>query len=363
MGMAHYVYPGAVHSRFQHALGATHLMQKAIRILQEKEVIISDHEAESLCLAILLHDIGHGPISHSLEGCIIPVSHEEITIWFLEALNLELNGQLSTTIKIFKGTYPRKFMHQLVSGQLDMDRLDYLIRDSFFSGVAEGIVGYDRIISMLNVVDDQLVVEEKASFSIQKFLIARELMYKQVYLHKAGIAVEEMLKSFFRRLKELLLNDAYFTNSFQLILSDDFKNLLLNPSKNRKSLLKCFATLDDSDIYVLLKSCMYVDDFILAELASRLVNRKLFKIKFDINPIDSDFKNEVRQKVNDVIKNYDIVVESLIIEGIERIKTYSAEEDEIIFLLKNGHLEKLSNYFPNFKNQKEVVYYYLCYAV
>jgi len=196
MGLSSYVYPGARHSRFQHALGALHLMTRAIAVLKSKGIEISDEEYLGVCIAILLHDIGHGPFSHGLEKRIIPVHHEELSITFMELLNAEFDNKLSTGISIFKNTYPKKFLHQLVSSQLDMDRMDYLNRDSFFTGVVEGKVGYDRIISMLNVIDDQLVVEEKALYSVEKFLMARRIMYWQVYLHKTCLSLRDYYPSF-----------------------------------------------------------------------------------------------------------------------------------------------------------------------
>ena len=193
LGLTHYVYPGALHTRFHHALGALHLMTEAVQTLREKGVVISDEEYEAVCVAILLHDIGHGPYSHALEHSFIDIHHEELSILFMQKLNEEFDGRLSLAMSIFEGSYKKGFLHELVSSQLDMDRLDYLIRDSYFTGVAEGVIGYDRIIKMLDVVDNQLVIEEKGIYSVEKFLVSRRVMYWQVYLHKTVLSAEQML--------------------------------------------------------------------------------------------------------------------------------------------------------------------------
>ena len=224
LGLTHYVYPGALHTRFHHALGALHLMTEAILTLREKGVSISDEEYEAVCIAILLHDIGHGPFSHALELSIVNVHHENLSVLFMEKLNDEFNGQLSLAIKIFNGTYSKFFLHELVSSQLDMDRMDYLIRDSYFTGVAEGVIGYDRIIKMLNVVDHHLVVEEKGIYSVEKFLVARRLMYWQVYLHKTVLSAEQMLIAILKRAKSLIASNVKVSCSDNLynFLASDF---------------------------------------------------------------------------------------------------------------------------------------------
>jgi len=204
VSLTHYVYPGALHTRFHHALGALHLMQQAIEVLRSKGAYISDQEAEAVSAAILLHDIGHGPFSHTLEHTLVRAHHEALSLLFMEQLNQELGGALDMTIRIFRDQYPKRFLHQLVSGQLDMDRMDYLNRDSFFTGVHEGVIGYDRIIKMLAIQNDELVVEEKGIYSIEKFLIARRLMYWQVYLHKTVLSAEQMLVQTLRRAKDLV---------------------------------------------------------------------------------------------------------------------------------------------------------------
>ena len=249
LSLTHYVYPGALHTRFHHALGALHLMQRTIDVLKSKGIQISPEEEEAVCIAILLHDIGHGPFSHTLERTLIDISHEEISILFMEDLNRVFDGKLSLAIEIFKDNYSKKFLHQLVSSQLDMDRMDYLNRDSFFTGVSEGVIGYDRIIEMLTVCNNELAVEEKGVYSIEKFLIARRLMYWQVYLHKTVLSAELLLIQILKRAKELVQNGVKLPVSERLnfFLSRNFtkKNYL----SDKNSLLKNFSKLDDDDIF------------------------------------------------------------------------------------------------------------------
>lgn len=278
LGMTHLVYPGALHTRFHHALGAMHLMQLAIEHLQNKGHDISAEEEEAACIAILLHDIGHGPFSHALEHTLVQeVSHEKISKLFMANLNAEFNGQLDLALRIFNNQYPKKFLSQLISGQLDLDRLDYLNRDSFFSGVTEGMVSSDRIIKLLNVKDDHLVVEEKGIYSIEKFLIARRLMYWQVYLHKTVIAAEQLLVKILERARELA------RDKIQLFATPALKHFLYNEvgedfHESSKD-LACFALLDDHDIMSSVKVWQSHDDFILSTLCSNLINRNLYKVE------------------------------------------------------------------------------------
>ena len=360
MGLTHYVYPGATHSRFQHAIGALYLMQSAVNVLREKGIEINEEESEAMCLAMLLHDIGHGPISHSLERIIVDVHHEDISLATMQLLNEEFDGRLDMAIQIFKGNYPRKFMHQLVSGQLDLDRMDYITRDSFYTGVAEGVIGYDRIISMINVVDNALVVEEKALFSIQKFLVAREIMYKQVYLHKTSISAEAMLRQFFKRIKFLFEKDE--NQMDQLVLSSGMKYFLKNNLKKLdKNQLTKFLELDDNDIYVLLKSSTGHQDFIISDLSTRLLGRKLFKTAVFGEVIASDFKSKIRQKVNESLKLGDEICDWYIIEGKESICTYSPDNEEIKFVRKDGEVYDLSHIFPKFNFLTLIDRHFLCY--
>ncbi len=358
MGLSHYVYPGAMHSRFQHAIGACYLTQTALKVLQEKGIEISGEEFEATCLAVLLHDIGHGPISHSLEMQILNVHHETITEWYLDELNEQFEGKLSLCINIFKDKYNRSFLHQLVSGQLDMDRTDYLNRDSYYSGVAEGIIGYDRIISMLNVVDDKLVVEEKALFSIQKFLISREIMYKQVYLHKTSIVAEKMLAKFFHRFKEWIKSKDEIPN--QILIQKSMINLIKNKNLTVKEKINYFSNLDDSDITMILKSGSHFEDPTLRMFAKSLVERKLFKIVASNSPISSDLEAELRQKV-EKFATKDVDASHFLISGKETIDIYNSKKDEIIVLKKDGTLKSYSDFFPNYIDLKSIVTYYLCY--
>ena len=264
MGLSYLVYPGAHHTRFHHALGSMHLMQKAINVLRFKEVNISEDEENGLLIAILLHDIGHGPFSHAMEHSLVnDVSHEEISLRFMEELNQEFNGSLTLAISIFKGEYPRKFMCELISSQLDMDRADYLKRDSFYTGVAEGNINSERLITMLNVVDDHLVVEEKGIYSVEKFLVARRFMYWQVYLHKTGVVAEQLLTRTLKRAKELVQSGVALECSESLFY---FLNSEINAESFNTDTLNIFAQLDDYDIVAAMKQWQYHDDFVLSNI-------------------------------------------------------------------------------------------------
>ncbi|MBK8968182.1 MAG: HD domain-containing protein, partial [Lewinellaceae bacterium] len=275
VGLAHYVYPGALHTRFHHALGALHLMQQAIEVLRHKGADISDEEATAACAAILLHDIGHGPYSHALEHTIVDLHHEELSLLFMETLNRHFDGQLDLAIQIFTDRHPKKFLHQLVSGQLDMDRMDYLNRDSFFTGVSEGVIGYDRIIKMLAVHEGELVVEEKGIYSIEKFLIARRLMYWQVYLHKTNVSAEQMVIHLLQRARELALAGV------QLECSQPLHWFLYRNADEQAPVEECirqFACLDDVDIAAAIKAWRDAADPVLSLLSSGLLDRKLFRV-------------------------------------------------------------------------------------
>ena len=265
LGLSHLVYPGAMHTRFSHMLGALNLMGRALEVLRQKGVDITDEECRGAKLAILLHDIGHGPFSHTSERVLVDVPHEEITLMMMERINGELGGTLDTAIEIFANRYHKHFLHQLVSSQLDMDRLDYLGRDSFFTGVSEGIVGTDRIISMLNVHDDELVIDEKGIYSVEKFIISRRLMYWQVYMHKTVIAADQLLLNILRRAREL-----------------DPSVFLFDPAA--PDFLDRFAEVDDDDIMVAVKRWQHSDDEILSTLCYNLVNRRLPAIRFSSEP-------------------------------------------------------------------------------
>ena len=294
LGLSCMVYPGAQHTRFQHSLGAFFLMTEAIHSLRGKGVEITDHEAESVKIAILLHDVGHGPFSHVLENTIAPgVHHEEISLLLMEKMNRELGGRLDLAIRIYKDEYEKRFLHQLVSSQLDMDRLDYLRRDSFYTGVTEGNIGSARIIKMLNVVDDHLVIEAKGIYSIENFLMARRLMYWQVYLHKTSLAAERMLENILQRAKELIAKGMNLQASPSLL---HFLHQPLQEGEINETALQHFLQLDDSDLWQAMKLWQHCDDVVLSTLCHNLLNRRIFKIVLsDKKPskerIQSDLKN------------------------------------------------------------------------
>ena len=285
LGLSSVVYPGAQHTRLQHSLGAMHLMGEAITQLRQEGNDISQHEAEAVRACILLHDIGHGPFSHTLEHSLVSgVSHEEISLWMMQQINRELGGKLDMALEIFTNKYPKKFLHQLVSSQLDMDRLDYLSRDSFYSGVSEGIIGAARIIKMLNVHNDQLVVEAKGIYSIEKFLVARRLMYWQVYLHKTSVAAEKMLMNILKRAKELADNgvELFSSPALHYFLYSKIEKQHFEASEEA---LKHFALLDDSDIICAIKVWSSHADFVLSTLCKAFIDRRLFKVEVHSEPI------------------------------------------------------------------------------
>lgn len=298
MGLTYLVYPGAHHTRFHHALGCMHLMSKAIQVLRFKKVAISEEESTALLLAILLHDIGHGPFSHAMEHSIVEsITHEEISLAFMQELNKKFDGKLGLAIQLFKGDYKRNFFNQLISSQLDMDRADYLKRDSFYTGVAEGNINSERLITMLNVVNDELVVEEKGIYSIEKFLLARRLMYWQVYLHKTSLVAEQLLVRVLKRAKELTQKGISLSASrpFNYFLSNQIDDTNFNLEE-----LKIFAQLDDYDIMAAMKSWMHHDDVVLSNLCKMIINRNLLKITLSTSPIsEADFnklKEDTKQK-------------------------------------------------------------------
>jgi len=361
LGLTHYVYPGALHTRFHHALGALHLMTEAIQTLREKDIDISNEEYEAVCIAILLHDIGHGPFSHALENSILDLHHENLSVLFMEKLNVEFEGKLTMAISIFKGQYKKFFLHELVSSQLDMDRMDYLIRDSYFTGVAEGVIGYDRIIKMLNVVDYHLVVEEKGVYSVEKFLVARRLMYWQVYLHKTVLSAEQMLISILKQAKKLIMSNVKVSCSKNLhkFLASDFS--LISKELIVKDYIDAFAELDDVDIMSLIKSNTKHSDFIFSYTSKSLLERKLFKIYLQ----DEVFEGEVKREIlKDVEKHLNIgadLAEILILVGKESNLSYNSNKEEIRILQKNGEVRPLSEFHTEFLKPKIVTKYYISY--
>ena len=362
MGLSYLVYPGANHTRFHHALGCMHLMQKAVDVLRFKGVAISEAEENALYIAILLHDIGHGPFSHAMEKSIVEdVHHEAISLLFMNQLNEEFNGQLSLAIQVFKGEYHRKFMLQLISSQLDMDRMDYLKRDSFYSGVAEGNVNSERLIQMMNVVDDVLVIEEKGIYSVEKFLMSRRLMYWQAYLHKTSLVAELILTKVLKRAKELTLKGVQLPCSEPLLFFLQNRIALENFDAN---ILDLFSQLDDFDIISALKSWQRQDDFILSSLSKMIINRDLPKIKVvtdkalldEIGPLQERFAAENNLSIADT--NY------FIFKGKIKNQAYSKEAEPIRILKKDRTIEDVVEASDqlNLKSlSKLVTKYYICF--
>ncbi|MBL0112838.1 MAG: HD domain-containing protein [Saprospiraceae bacterium] len=348
LGLTDYVYPGATHSRFQHALGALHLMTIAIDSLRSKGVEITEKEAQGAMIAILLHDIGHSPYSHALEKKIIPLKHETLSLMFMKELNEEFDGKLSEAIKIFSNKHPKRFLSQLVSSQLDVDRMDYLNRDSFFTGVAEGVIGYERIIKMLSVVDNQIVVEEKGIYSIEKFLQSRRIMYWQVYLHKTVLAAEKMLIHWFGLLLQDPMRDKALPN-LKKILSNDPK------IKERKKLVKLYANIDDTDIISALKFSLNSRNSNIQVLANGLLNRNLFKCQLSDHSFSKSFIRNCKKKSE---------YPDLVFIGRESNEGYTIDANEIMILLKDSNkslvsLSKTSQF--NIKSGLEIKHYIIYY--
>lgn len=359
--LTHYVYPGALHTRFHHAIGALHLTSQAIDVLREKDTIITPEEAEALQIAVLLHDIGHGPFSHTLEHTLINVHHEDLSILFMQRLNEIFNNKLDRALQIFRDEHPKKFLHQLVSGQLDMDRMDYLNRDSFFTGVHEGVIGYDRIIKMLAVKDGELVVEEKGIYSVEKFLIARRLMYWQVYLHKTVLAAEQMLVQTLKRAKELS-NQGKVLEAPKNLLFFLQNNLSYEDfAVNRDELLDRFATLDDNDVVSALKNWMYAEDKLLAYFSSSLMNRRLFKMELRNEPFDPAYVDHIRCKTEQWGAFPKELTPYLVFQGKESNSAYTALKDEVKMLHKDGTVRPMSVNADFGIQSKLVTKYYLCY--
>lgn len=361
MGLSYLVYPGAHHTRFHHALGAMHMMQKAIEVLRFKEVEISKDEENALLIAILLHDIGHGPFSHAMEHSIVEVQHEELSLLFMDQLNQEFDGQLSLAIKVFKGHYHRLFMLQLISSQLDMDRMDYLKRDSFYSGVAEGNINSDRLIQMMNVVDDVLVMEEKGIYSIEKFLTSRRLMYWQAYLHKTSLVAELILTKTLKRAKELLHKGIEIECSKPLHYF--MKNKITSAEFN-DDLLQTFSRLDDSDIISALKNWQYHDDFILSSLSKMIINRDLLKVKLDSEKFSKEVLETYILKVSETFQISKVDAEYFVFRGTIKNKAYDKTAEPIRILKKDGTIEDVveaSDQLNLKALSKPVTKYYICY--
>lgn len=366
LGLSHLVYPGAMHTRFNHVLGAMHLMTQAIQGIRRKGHEITHEEERAVLLAILLHDIGHGPFSHALEYDIVNgVSHEKISGFFIEKLAEEFGDDMKRALMIFQNTYGKPFLHQLVSSQLDMDRLDYLNRDSFYSGVSEGIIGTDRLIEMLNVYNGNLVIEEKGIYSIEKFIVARRLMYWQVYLHKTVVSAEFMLIHALRRAKELSLKgiSIFASPSLFFFLTHEIKE---SDFVNNKMVLQHFANLDDFDILGAIKVWQNHEDKVLSKLSSALVNRKLFKIEISREPFSEDRLNLEKEIVRGLYKLNDDEVNYFVYSDILTNKAYNQHKQNINVLMKSGEIIDLTKASDNLNISalaQPVEKYFICYPV
>jgi len=362
MGLSYLVYPGAHHTRFQHAIGCVHLMQKAVRVLRFKGVEISTDEEEALQIAILLHDIGHGPFSHAMEHSIVEgVDHESISLLFMKELNAVFNQSLTLAIQIFTGEYPRRFMHQLITSQLDMDRLDYLKRDSFYTGTTEGNINSDRLIIMLNVVNNELVIEEKAIYSVEKFLVARRLMYWQVYLHKTSMVAEQLLIRVLKRAKELIAGGTNLNAS--KALSYFLYNKVTEESFDTRT-LSVFSCLDDYDIVLAMKEWANHDDYVLSNLCKMVINRDLLKVKIKKKkPAKAKIEKHIEQLkqkhgLSDKEASY------FVFTGEIANLAYTREKNNINILHKNGKINdviKVSDQLNLKALSKTVTKYYICY--
>jgi len=337
LGLTYYVYPSATHSRFQHALGSMHLMKQAIQVLRSKGISVTTEEEEGVIRAILLHDIGHGPFSHTLEQSLVPdLTHEQLSLLFMEELNRQIPGSLDTAIPIFRNRYPKKFLHQLVASQLDMDRLDYLSRDSFFTGVVEGVINTDRIINMLTVAGDELVVEAKGIYSIEKFIMARRLMYWQVYLHKTVLSADRMLISILRRAKQL-------ADSGERLFATPF----LQPFLERKHIhagpcgadcLLDFAGLDDEDIIASVKAWTRASDPILSTLCTNLADRRLFRVEMQAEPFDPGY---IQKILDETARLFSLTPEEtgyFVVQDRVTNNAYNPLHDRIRILLRDNRL-------------------------
>jgi uncharacterized protein len=336
MAFAHLVYPGAMHSRLHHSLGAYHLMCNAVAELKAKGVEIDKEEELGVKMAILLHDIGHGPYSHALENVLIRgVRHEQLSLAIMQALNGEFHGRLETAIRIFTNEYPRSYLHSLVSGQLDMDRMDYLTRDSFFTGVSEGVIGYDRILKMLTVHEGKLMVEEKAIYTIEKFLVSRRLMYWQVYLHKTVLCAEKMLVGIIERARELA-RAGEALSSFSPVLDHFLRQ------EGAEVNLDQFCLLDDFDVMSAVKRWMFHSDRVLATLSRCLINRRLLKVKFQATPFDENYVEELRSAVSRMLPVGAAEARYFVFTGEATNTTYNPVDEKINILFRNGSVRDIS---------------------
>jgi len=360
MGFANLVYPGAVHTRLHHSLGAYHLMCNALSTLRGKGIPISEEEELGAKMAILLHDVGHGPFSHALENNLIEnLDHESVSLRIMQLLNIEMDGALNTAIAIFTNQYPKKFLHQLVSGQLDVDRMDYLNRDSFFTGVSEGVIGYDRIIHMLTVHDGELMIQEKAIYSIEKFLVARRLMYWQVYLHKTVVSAESMLVKIIQRARENIRNGERLLSG-----SGSLDFFLTRSPKDSSEWLETFSHMDDNDILSALKNWMKHPAPVLSGLSSMLINRRLLKAKLQARPFDEDLVEKYLQECTRILKISKKDAAYFVFTGEHTNTTYSQTDEKINILFKDGTVRDISQVDNALIHQSlstAVKKFYICY--
>jgi uncharacterized protein len=363
LGMTSLVYPGAQHTRFHHALGAMHLMEQAIEVLRGKGIPITHEESRATLIAILLHDIGHGPYSHALESCIINnIHHESISLSMLHVLNKQFGNKLSMAIEIFTNNYEKGFLHQLISSQLDMDRLDYLMRDSFYSGVSEGVVNTDRILKMLTVVNGNLAIEAKGIYSIEKFIVARRLMYWQVYFHKTVLASESLLINILRRARELSKTEKIFASpAFEFFLTNEISEKEL---ENDPKILAQFAKLDDYDILSAIKVWCDNEDKVLSILSNSLINRNLFRLEFSETAFDDQLVDSIK---NAIMARMDIKEEDsnyLLMKGVITNNAYNPQADRILIAEKDGKVNDFSE-LTNMLNigvySSVVQKFYLCF--
>ncbi|MBU3011715.1 HD domain-containing protein [Polaribacter vadi] len=361
MGLSNLVYPGANHTRFHHALGCIHLMEKAVRVLRFKQIEISKDEENAVYIAILLHDIGHGAFSHALEHSIVSgISHEEISLKFMKKLNEEFDGELDLAINIFEGNYHRKFLCQLISSQLDIDRLDYLKRDSFYTGVTEGNISSDRLIAMMNVKDDELVIEQKGIYSAEKFLIARRLMYWQVYLHKTGLVAENMLVNVLKRAKELAEKgvELYASTALNYFLYNK-----INQDNFTEETLEMFSKLDDYDVLSAIKEWVHHQDKVLSLLSKMIVDRKLLRIEIQNKPFAKTYINKKKNKFSKKLEISELDIDYFIFS--QEIRNLAYQTDKPIYILnKKGKLKDIAKASDQLNLQaltKPVIKHFICY--
>jgi len=364
LGLTYLVYPGAYHTRFHHALGAMHLMQKAVKTLQSKGHEITPVEETAVLAAILLHDIGHGPFSHALEHSIVNgVNHEDISLMIMDRLNEQFDGKLSLAIQIFKNQHPKLFLHQLISSQLDVDRLDYLKRDSFYTGVSEGVINSDRLISMFNVRNGELVIDAKAIYSVEKFIIARRLMYWQVYLHKAVLSAEFTLVEILKRAKYLVQNG---TELFSTLALNEFlkKNHSLEDFNTNSGLLDTFCLLDDFDIMTSVKEWVHHKDKVLSLLCTKIIERKLLKIELQDQPFELEYILEIQKKTEAKFNINPNESQHLVFTDKIDNKAYNPKKDKINLLYKNETIVDIADAADQLNISvlaKTVTKYFLCY--